>query len=304
MSFLAGISTPISKRQRDRISVFFWSMVVVLCLSHTVFFANGRWLWENDRSQASAPDHSPLILPGSSQGSNTNKKPTRAYGKLTIQGFSVFVDRQILKDAQQTQRLKQRFNRILNDLGKVTTAKQFATFKQTKIWLPVEKLFKFKVTSSKDFGNRGLTFKPSDTAAHYISSSVDRLKARGANPDKAHSVEIGDAAHFADYDEVTQFAIVLHEFAHAYHYQVLGEDYAPIRSAYQEAMKQKLYTMTSLRTKQDDKVYAATNADEYFAELSVAYLATNDGFPRDREILEEYDPIGYGLMRKVWGPRK
>jgi hypothetical protein len=53
----------------------------------------------------------------------------------------------------------------------------------------------------------------------------------------------------------------------------------------------------------DRQVYAATDEYEYFAELSVADLATNDGFPRDRESLAAYDRNGYQLMATVWGDR-
>ncbi len=304
MSFFARTRTPIVWRRKDQISFAFCSAILLASLGYTVFFANGHWIWENNHSQASGSADYPLLRPGTKHGGNTDKKPTSDYGKFTIQGFSVFVDRKILNNPQQTQRLRQQLNRILTQIGQITTTKQLAAFKQTKIWLSTEQLYTFEISSSPDFGGKHLTFKQIAHAGNYLPVSADTLKARQLNPAKARSIEIGNAARFINYDETTQTAIVLHEFAHAYHHQVLGHEYSPIQSAYQAAMAQKLYTMMSLRSRQDSQVYAATDSHEYFAELSVAYLATNDQFPRDREILEEYDPIGYSLMQKVWGSRK
>jgi hypothetical protein len=305
MSLFTRTRAPIRWRCKDQISFAFCSAILLACLGYVVFFSNGRWIWENNRIQASGSgDYPPLLRPGDSQGSPTNKKPTSDYRKFTIQGFSVFVDRKILNDSQQTQRLRQQLKRILTRIGQVTSTKQFATFKQTALWFSPEQLYMLEISSSPEFGGKHLSFKRSEYAGQYLITSADRLKAQKRNPDKARSIEIGNVAHFVNYDETTQTAIVLHELAHAYHHQVLGHQYAPLQSAYQEAMAQKLYTMMSLRSRQDSKVYAATDAHEYFAELSVAYLATNHQFPRDREVLEEYDPIGYALMQKVWGPPK
>jgi hypothetical protein len=304
VSFFTRTRTPIVWRRTDQISFAFCSAILLACLGYTAFFSNGHWRWEHNRIQSNDAYYPPLLRPGDQQGGNTDKKPTSDYGKLTIHGFSVFVDRKILNDSQQTQRLRQQLDRILTQIGQITTTKQFTTFKQTKIWLSAEQLYTFEISSSPDFGGKHLTFKQIAHAGHYLPVSADTLKANKLNPEKARSIEIGNADRFINYDETTQTAIVLHEFAHAYHHQVLGHEYSPIQSAYQEAMAQKLYTMMSLRSRQDSQVYAATDSHEYFAELSVAYLATNNQFPRDREILEEYDPIGYALMQQVWGPPK
>jgi hypothetical protein len=303
VSFFTRTRTPIVWRRTDQISFAFCSAILLACLGYTGFFSNGHWLWENNHSQASGSGDYPLLRTGQRPG-NTAKKPTSDYGKLTIHGFSVFVDRKVLNSPRRSQRLQQQFNRILTQIDKITTPSQFATLKQTKIWLSTERLYAINVSSSPDSGGKQLVFTRLEDAAHYIPSSANDLKARSLNPDKAHSIEIGHAIHFMNYDETSQTAIVLHELAHAYHHQVLGYQYAPLQSAYREAMAQKLYTMMSLRSRQDSKVYAATDSHEYFAELSVAYLATNNQFPRDREILEEYDPIGYALMQQVWGPPK
>ena len=53
------------------------------------------------------------------------------------------------------------------------------------------------------------------------------------------------------------------------------------------------------------RAYALTNAQEYFAELSEAYFGKNDFYPFTRAELEKHDPVGYQLLRGVWGqPRE
>ena len=48
------------------------------------------------------------------------------------------------------------------------------------------------------------------------------------------------------------------------------------------------------------KAYAATNQEEYFAELTEAYFGQNDWFPHNREELRNYDPRGYKMIEEVW----
>jgi len=82
---------------------------------------------------------------------------------------------------------------------------------------------------------------------------------------------------------------LLHECAHHYMGSVpdLG---AKAESAFLAARAAHLYGGT----------YAATNATEYFAELSEAYFARNEHFPHTRSELADYDPSGYRLMVDAW----
>src|SRR5882724_6548550 len=61
------------------------------------------------------------------------------------------------------------------------------------------------------------------------------LRQNGFNPDKVRCVEIGNARKFIDWSQ-TQPSMLLHELAHAYHHQVLGYDYGPIRKAFRNAV--------------------------------------------------------------------
>ncbi len=93
----------------------------------------------------------------------------------------------------------------------------------------------------------------------------------------------------------------MHEMAHAYQFNVLGEDHPAAQKAYQKAMDRGLYQSVAHVHGGKRKAYAATNYKEYFAELTEAYFGKNDFFPFNRADLKKYDPTGYQLMQDVWG---
>lgn len=95
--------------------------------------------------------------------------------------------------------------------------------------------------------------------------------------------------------------MVLHELAHAYHDRVLGSDNADVLAAYQNALTSKKYESVDYNLGGKKRAYALNNADEYFAELTEAYLVENDYFPFNKSQLKDFDPIGYALMQKAWG---
>jgi hypothetical protein len=66
-------------------------------------------------------------------------------------------------------------------------------------------------------------------------------------------------------------------------------------------MTRDLYRAVPDETRGTVQAYAATNAHEYFAEITCAYLDYCDYYPHTREELKDYDSVGYELARKVWG---
>jgi hypothetical protein len=94
--------------------------------------------------------------------------------------------------------------------------------------------------------------------------------------------------------------IVLHELAHAYHYQVLGFDNALIKTAFERARNSGSYEVVLRNDGNKEKAYALTNAQEYFAESTEAYFGRNDFFPFDREELQQHDPAMVKVLQEVW----
>jgi aryl-alcohol dehydrogenase-like predicted oxidoreductase len=94
--------------------------------------------------------------------------------------------------------------------------------------------------------------------------------------------------------------IVLHELAHAYHYQVLGFDNALIKTAFERARNCGSYEAVLRFDGKKEKAYALTNPQEYFAESTEAYFGRNDFFPFDREELQQHDPAMVKVLQEVW----
>jgi dipeptidyl-peptidase-4 len=95
--------------------------------------------------------------------------------------------------------------------------------------------------------------------------------------------------------------MVLHEFSHAYHDQVLGYDYAPVREAYEHAKEKKLYDDVLRANGHRERAYCMNNDQEYFAEQSEAFFGTNDFYPFVRAELERHDPEMAAVLKKAWG---
>ena len=133
--------------------------------------------------------------------------------------------------------------------------------------------------------------------------SAKWLKEHGRNPEMAKSVEITNVSIFPRENRRMPL-MLLHEFAHAYHDQVLGFDNPEIKAAYEKARKSGRYDKvkrTDGKNISMGRAYAMTNDKEYFAELSEALFGKNDFEPFDREELKKFDPAGFAVVAKMWG---
>lgn len=139
----------------------------------------------------------------------------------------------------------------------------------------------------------------SDGPIHYHPQREWLIK-NGYNPDKAKAVDISQVNNIIR-SERTQPSVMLHELAHAYHDQVLGFDNPDIIAAFKQAVKSGTYeSVLGIRGK-PVRHYALTNEKEYFAECTEAFFATNDFYPFVRAELQQFDPLIYQTLVKVWG---
>jgi hypothetical protein len=51
---------------------------------------------------------------------------------------------------------------------------------------------------------------------------------------------------------------------------------------------------------QPKRAYALNNDQEYFAELTEAYFGTNDFYPFVRPEVEQFDPVGFAMLKSAW----
>lgn len=127
----------------------------------------------------------------------------------------------------------------------------------------------------------------------------------GRDPEMVRSIEFSNIRIFeAETRRMPNFA--LHELAHAYHHQFLPKGYQNerIRSAFRRAAASGKYDQVRRRDSDgrvtQDRAYAITNPQEYFAETTEAYFSRNDFFPFDRRQLQTHDPFGARMIEDLW----
>lgn len=206
-------------------------------------------------------------------------EPTDKYARREIQGYTVLVNPEVDKHPEEAKAAFAELESQLKKINEVVPEKPLAKLKKFKIWVE---------------------WQVKKNGAAETHHSVEWLKDHGYNPDKVAGVEINNLKNFVAWSQKTQPWMMLHELAHAYHFHVLGEEFAPIQDAYKQAMERKLYDSVDYVLGGKQKAYAATDAAEYFAELSEAYFGKNDFFPFTRDELEKHDPVGFEMMKKAW----
>ena len=180
------------------------------------------------------------------------------YKRQNIEGWNVLINKElVLENAKITQEAIQLLTLKLQEIKEVIPTERRLLLMQTKIW--IEKSMT---------GFSGMVYHP----------SAKWLRNHGYNPKKVKSIEITNIENFIKW-ESTQPWHVLHEFAHAYHHQIITYDFQPLIKAYQHAQEQCLYQRVLRNNGKITTAYALKNVREYFAELSEAYFGINDFYP-------------------------
>lgn len=202
--------------------------------------------------------------------------PTSEYESREIEGWTVRVNRRLL-DGRGAAALKLLESK-LQDVVRAVPLLAVVELRKVPIWLGVN-----------DGHAPGAEYHP----------SREWLAGNGYNPDKAKSVEIGNAANFVKWS-AEQPSMLLHELAHAYHDRVLGFGHEGIRGAYEAAKAGGRYESVLRFNGKRERAYALKDEKEYFAEGTEAYFGTNDFYPFVRAELREHDPRLFELLAEVW----
>jgi len=133
--------------------------------------------------------------------------------------------------------------------------------------------------------------------------SADWLRDHGHDVALMHRrVHIPNAVEFTERRHLShQPCVMLHELAHAYHDQVLDFDYPAIKDRYEAAKEAGLYKSVLHIDGSEREHYALTDHKEFFAEMTEAYVRTNDFYPFVRSELKRHDPDTYRLLEGIWG---
>ena len=208
--------------------------------------------------------------------------PTASYKQQTLEGFTVLVSPQLIEHEQIARDSLALLEKKLAEIKTLLSPEQLKPLQETKFWIEWEQL------------------KNGGACAHH---SIDWLKSNGYNPEKVHSIEISNARNFLSWSK-EQPMMILHELAHIYHHNVLKPDNRDIKDAYKHAVKSGIYDSVEYVLGGKKKAYALNNDLEYFSEITEAYFGRNDFQPFTHDELKEFDPVGFALLEKIWGPRE
>src|SRR5262245_38189245 len=211
------------------------------------------------------------------------------YERRYLQGFTVYVNKQIL--ARSTDRFGRQplsvLETELSDLRRILVRRIVSVLQEVPIWVEWDAVIK----------------ESPGVVARYFPVSAQEMKKEGGDPRKAGTVEVltlkrlGELRHPGT---ALQQIIILHEMAHAVQHRLLGRDNPELEATFKQATDRKLYDEVNDRFGRRGKAYARTNAAEYFAELSCAFLDSCNYFPFNNQQLQGYDPDGYKFVQRVW----
>ena len=203
------------------------------------------------------------------------------YKTMMIDGFTLLVHSKVI-DPKNSEMFKVKPLEVLDMelkmISAVLSPKPLALLRNILIWVEWDDQL------AMSNGRQG------NALAVYYGGTQRQLLQEGTQPLKANSVVVLrmkslTKEHQPEFD--TKRCVLLHEMAHAVHFQLVGYENPTVKQTYKLAMERNLYDRTS---------YAATNEHEYFAEMSCAYLNRIDYFPHTREDLKKHDKAGFALM--------
>lgn len=224
----------------------------------------------------------------SAQSPKAAKGPLDAvpgYTKVTIEGFTVLVaDEATNADTSKYERKPMAVLELeLKTISGMLNEKTLKLLQKLPIWVEWDE--------NRLLGNG----RAGGAVAVYYGGHQANLLADGKHPLKSKTVTILSLRSLtAEHQPKTDSGrcILLHEFAHAVHDQLVGRENPAVKAAYRQAMERKLY---------DKEAYLATNDAEFFAELTCAYFDQLGTYPRTRDELKKHDAVGYKMVHDIWG---
>jgi hypothetical protein len=212
--------------------------------------------------------------------------PQRSYLSTNLQEWSVWMEKELVVDHPLlASNALARLEGKLQEVERVLPKHSHPLLQERKIFLLLGQ------ASRLGGKNSGADYFQRHAPAHF--SNLD--------PRMASSIVIYSATNFVWLNELWALKVLIHEMAHAWQLEQWPESQPDILAAYQHALRNGLYyNVLGEQNRTLEKAYAITNQLEYFAELSCMYFAECNYFPRHRQELQAYDPVGCAMIRKMW----
>jgi hypothetical protein len=233
------------------------------------------------------PNTEPIPVPGEL----LKRQDIPGYQVRTINGFTMALSTQAIREANNEN--GKPFEALLTEfegLVKVVPPKMLNDLRRVPIWIEWDNRENQNVLA-KYYGGGGVIWRldPRDPWRQIKANAVELVSLKSLAREKQYALH-------------PTRLVLLHELAHAVHHVCLpnGFENPAVYLAYTQAMNRRLYDSVMTERGPKSRAYAATNAAEYFAELTCAYLDRCTYFPFTREDLKDYDDFGYRLMEQIW----
>lgn len=212
------------------------------------------------------------------------KELAPGYRTTKIEGFTFLIEEAVFKEdvSKYERKPLEVLEAECKTLVKILSPKAADALRGLVVWAEWDE--KVPLPNGRD-GNA--------TAIYYASTAAQTAR-EGKHPLRARTVTIHSLKDLTESRQPKRDrgeCLLLHEFAHAVHDQLLGYEHAGVKAAYQQAMERKLY---------DKDLYVSTNHKEFFAELSCAYLDRLRYYPNTRADLQKHDPTTFKVMEAAW----
>lgn len=208
-------------------------------------------------------------------------KVTDRHENRIIEGWRVLIDRSLLREPHKASGAMA-IRMLTNQLYEIATR-----FPEAR----VRELRTVTIRLDRDHSLTNMQYHP----------SRKWLIDNGHEPSLAKQVHIPRAGRMVKLlRDYAQPSVVMHELAHAWHDQVVGFDYAPIRDAHLAFVESGKFDEVLSMSGRNRKHYALTNHKEYFAEMTEAWFGTNDFYPFVRAEVLQASPETADLMKAIW----
>jgi hypothetical protein len=212
------------------------------------------------------------------------------YERRELEGFSVYVNKEVSRHAVDRwgRQPLTVLEKELNDLKRLLVPKIVHVLQEVPVWVEWDTVSRFDARA---------------LALYYHRGSGDQLKAKGVNPRLEGCIQILSLRILGEQRQPGtpyQQVVTLHEMAHAVQDRLIGWDNPELLATFQQAVDRKLYEQVNDRHGRKVRAYARTNAAEYFAEISCAFLDSCNYFPFNYMQLQSYDQAGFAFVERVW----
>ncbi|GEM_PF-382643 len=220
----------------------------------------------------------PKSKKSSSRKSRGRYAPTKQYDQRQIEGWTVYVSKQLHKRMGYCQEMCKLLRHKLHLIKRYVPEAAVKELQKVPIWLELN-----------DEHVRYMTYH----------SDAELLKKNEQNPDKLGAVEIGNVRNFRLWQDL-QPSMVLHQLAYGYYDRVVGSDNARLKEIYQKAVDGGKYDSVLRFDGKHVRHPALTDVKEYFAEMSEARFGINDHYPFIRFELKQCDSEAHEVISALW----